>query len=376
MIETLSVQNFRALRNVRIGLEPLTVLVGPNASGKSSVLDAIRRLTLVGEKNLLQIFGTDEEQHALRTRGSTGPIGLELEGKWHGVSGTAKLSLQVDRPPPIATIESAWGAESKSRSLDALNNALGWELPDLDRVLARTELLRLDARRLAEPSYSDAPPRVAPDGSGLAAVLTDVAVTWPEIWSAIQTSLRAVIPAVERVRLVRTPVKRVEWETVTIDHDRIARPVTREYAGHRIVFDMIGAADVPASLASDGTMILLGLFTILLGPGSPTIVLLDDIDRALHPKAQSELLKQLRTLLTARPDLQIVATSHSPYLLDELRFEEVRLTTLREDGSVACAPLSLHPEYPRWKDHMRPGEFWSMVAEEWIQKIATSDAHG
>jgi signal transduction histidine kinase len=58
------------------------------------------------------------------------------------------------------------------------------------------------------------------------------------------------------------------------------------------------------------------------------------------------------------PELQIVATSHSPYLLDQLQPEEVRLTTIREDGSSVCGSLVDHPEFERWKDEMAPGEMW------------------
>ncbi|MFP4599348.1 MAG: AAA family ATPase [Persicimonas sp.] len=41
MISHVHIQNFRCLRDLEIDLEPLTVFVGPNASGKSSILDAL-----------------------------------------------------------------------------------------------------------------------------------------------------------------------------------------------------------------------------------------------------------------------------------------------------------------------------------------------
>ena len=41
MIERFRVQNFRCLRDVSLRLGPLTALVGPNASGKSALLDAL-----------------------------------------------------------------------------------------------------------------------------------------------------------------------------------------------------------------------------------------------------------------------------------------------------------------------------------------------
>jgi predicted ATPase len=41
MIRSVHIKNFRCLRDVQLELEPLTVLVGPNASGKSAILRAL-----------------------------------------------------------------------------------------------------------------------------------------------------------------------------------------------------------------------------------------------------------------------------------------------------------------------------------------------
>lgn len=41
MLKRVHIKNFRCLRDVELELEPLTILVGPNASGKSAILDAL-----------------------------------------------------------------------------------------------------------------------------------------------------------------------------------------------------------------------------------------------------------------------------------------------------------------------------------------------
>ena len=73
-----------------------------------------------------------------------------------------------------------------------------------------------------------------------------------------------------------------------------------------------------------------------------------------------------------RPDLQIIANTQSPLLLDEVRPQEVRLTTSKEDGSVACASMTEHPDFERWKGEFRPGEFWSVTGEKWVAERQTS----
>ena len=73
-----------------------------------------------------------------------------------------------------------------------------------------------------------------------------------------------------------------------------------------------------------------------------------------------------RGLLETNPLLQIAATTHSPYLLDCMETDEVRMTFLKEDGATACASLADHPNFPKWKDEMTPGEMWSLFGEKWL----------
>ena len=47
MITHLHIQNFKCLRDVQVDLAPFTILIGPNDSGKSSLLDAVQFLGIV-----------------------------------------------------------------------------------------------------------------------------------------------------------------------------------------------------------------------------------------------------------------------------------------------------------------------------------------
>src|SRR4029079_19003295 len=88
----------------------------------------------------------------------------------------------------------------------------------LDELTPPVDLLRLDATRLAQPSYSAAHvPRIAPDGEGLAAVLADMLITRPDDFGRIERSLRAIVPSVQRIRLERAPVSRPELQQVTVN---------------------------------------------------------------------------------------------------------------------------------------------------------------
>jgi predicted ATPase len=86
----------------------------------------------------------------------------------------------------------------------------------------------------------------------------------------------------------------------------------------------------------------------------------------LHPKAQREIVRVLRKILDEDHELQIIATTHSPYIVNELDPKQVRVTWAQEDGATRCKRLDSHPEFERWKDELWPGEFWSIVGEEWV----------
>src|SRR5262245_60493498 len=160
------------------------------------------------------------------------------------------------------------------------------ELP-LSLVLREAAFLELDHHRLAEAAYSDLPtPVVGADGEGLAAVLADMAVSRPDDFLRLQDALRAVIPGLMRVRLVRAKVQRKD-AAPALEEDLLGRsePNERVTWGHEVVIDMKGAADIPARAASEGTLLMLGLLTALIGPERNQLVLVDHLERAVSPRA-------------------------------------------------------------------------------------------
>ena len=205
-------------------------------------------------------------------------------------------------------------------------------------------------------------PEMEKDGTGLASVLDEMAGNRPDDFNALQLSLRRILPQVERVRYRRTQITTALSELMP-EHT---------LPGHEVIFDFVGARDVPAHAASEGTLIVLGLLAGLMNSAHPRILLMDDLDRGLHPKAMKSLVLQLREWLKLSPDAQIIATTHSPYLIDQFSPQEVRLTTTQDDGSVVCAALHEHPDFDRWKDLMLPGELWSTVGEDWVKKLRAS----
>jgi predicted ATPase len=373
MITSISLENFKAFRSAEIPLERFTVIVGPNASGKTSILealDSLLQLALPTTKPSQFLVGPRHPK-TLCHRHSPGRTTLSARRQTSRGELRYRVSLICDKteqnPDDWDLLMGAeLGAEKKSVEGKQYSSK---DLPKEFRNLGSAVFLRLDARALAEPCYDEPEPHLGYHGEGLSTALSELALNKPDEFHQVQENLRSIVPVVSRVRFRRVSVSKTEIEQVQVGQSYEFRPVTRSHSGQEILFDTLSANDVPASAVSEGTLMVLGLLTALVGPRDIRLLLLDDLDRGLHPKAQKELVELLRRMLKSDPELQIAATSHSPYLLDNMQAAEIRITALAPDGSARCARLTDHPEFEKWKEQMLPGELWSTFGEKWIENL-------
>ena len=54
MIKRIKIRNYKSLRDVDVVLEPLSVLFGPNAAGKSNFIDALQLLSRIASSRTLK----------------------------------------------------------------------------------------------------------------------------------------------------------------------------------------------------------------------------------------------------------------------------------------------------------------------------------
>jgi predicted ATPase len=330
--------HFRACKRLRdTTMEParFSMLVGANAIGKSTLLDGLHilaHLPLDGASpgsafDLLPFFSLLDQ----------GPLSLEITDD----QGRALGLVAHPRPgqPPALTIHCTPGP-GRERTAD----------PGLARRIQQDNLLpcarlRLQPNALARPCTPDAHPALQPDGEGLAACLHHLQHHAPATLARIAADLARVVPGVRHLRTTLTPRPGTDPPSVQTE---------LAFADHTWV---------PAAAVSEGTLLALGIVTALHAP-APRLMLLDDLDRSLHPLAQRALTDLLRQTADARPGLQILATTHSPGVLDRMAPEEVFVACGVEGSGTRLQRLTQHP---RWlaSTLLRPGEFWSLVGESW-----------
>lgn len=125
---------------------------------------------------------------------------------------------------------------------------------------------------------------------------------------------------------------------------------------------------------SEGTLLTPGLLTLLHSAETDVkLFLLGDIEQGLHPLAQRKLVKMIREYAD-KFDKQILLTTHSGYIVDELESKDVWVMQTDEQGISHAKRLSEHPEAKRLLEVLTTGELADAVGEDWVLPQAAQAA--
>jgi predicted ATPase len=177
----------------------------------------------------------------------------------------------------------------------------------------------MDAKALAAPAQLRPTAVLAANGQDLAAVLDRMRDQAPERFDAINAELARWIPEFDRI-LFETPSD-----------------------GSRAIMLRLRDCQVPiaAQSLSAGTLVALGLLTLAYLPDPPSVVLLEEPDRGLHPRLLREVRDALYRLAyplqhgETREPVQVIATTHSPILLDLFRDHPEEVVIANKTGTEA-----------------------------------------
>jgi len=115
---------------------------------------------------------------------------------------------------------------------------------------------------------------------------------------------------------------------------------------HLTVSERIGDSliEYPAEQASDGFLRLLAVYSLKYFPNPPKIITLEEPENGVHPQLISQVLDYLKSLADRKEPnrIQVFMTSHSPYVLNEFgeRPESVHIFEKgRHDSVPRVSPL-------------------------------------
>ena len=365
-------------------LENLNILIGPNAAGKSNLIEA---LSLMRSTTVPQTSpSSNADLRGVMRRG-----GGVKEWVWKGGgSGSASLDVVVDNPKgkqPLRHVlsfrgneqgfslederienEKPYGGQSEPYFYYQFQNGYPVvnTISEQGRKLARetldTELSILAQRRdpeqypeiahlaefydgiriyrewafgrntiFREPQKADMRnDRLEEDFSNLGLFLSRLRKT-PKAKAAILDGLKDLYEGVTDFEPV------VEGGTVQ-------------------VFFSEGDFSVPATRLSDGTLRYLSLLAILCDPEPPPLICIEEPELGLHPDI---LPKLADLLLQASQRSQIIATTHSDLLVDAMtEFPQTVVVCEKHEGRSGMRRLK-QDELTSWLDKYRLGQLWT-----------------
>jgi predicted ATPase len=362
-IANLKVENFRALRNVEFkSLSPLTVLLGPNGSGKSTVFDVFAFLSECFESGLRRAWDRRGRAKELKTRGSDGPLVIEIKYNEPGFPLiTYHLAVDERKGSPIVVEEwLRWKRSSFGQPFRFLDykegrgkaasgekpdvqdtrriplqspdliavNALG-QFADHPRVAALREFITgwyvsyLSVENTRGQPEAGPQERLSRTGDNLANVIQYLAEQHPGRLNRIFGALQSRVPRIEKVLAEAMPDGRL---LLTIKDAPFDNPIL-------------------ARFASDGTLKMLAYLVLLYDPAPPPFIGVEEPENFLHPRLLNGLAEECRA---AAERGQLLVTTHSPFFINALRPDEVRVLYRDARGytqTVSAAEIRGVPEF-------------------------------
>jgi len=109
-----------------------------------------------------------------------------------------------------------------------------------------------------------------------------------------------------------------------------------------------------------------------------SLVIIDEIEASLHPRAQRRLVRFLLNLSRLKR-IQVLLSTHSPYILEELPTEARILLLPAEDGPNVVYGASPEFALSRIDDAVHPEAYVYLeddVAQVWVREILAAHPHG
>lgn len=313
-LHRLVAQNFRGFERLDLTFdEQLTVIVGANGAGKTSVLDAVA--AVLGKKfmgNAAPGWALDEGDITARSAmpdGRAAGCRIQLEGRTSagseylqvGIGATPRVILpkrpfwgamtpvlmyRVNRSTagltPGSTDGSSWGPGDSSAGW----NDCGASYADFFRWFREVE--DLNNQEIAR-------------GRQPVAEL-----------KAVRDAVSRLLPSFEDLRIERVLPPFADRPVLVVDKGGLTLPLDALSEGERTTIAMV--ADIARRLA-------------LSFPGKPVlereaVVFIDEIELHLHPRWQRDLLGRLRRVF---PNVQWIVTTHSPIVVSEVGAKHLRV---------------------------------------------------
>ena len=336
-IKRLEIREYGCVRNTSIELTPLHALIGPNDTGKSTILRALRTMTLLASGRPEALRNVEGSQLADAFLQGEPPrrtclTAVTDKGTWNveALDRRPNFEHYVIDPDEAVGVRAQLTFQDGSRITSALGDV---------GVLDGSHLLRLDGDSLRQPSgLIPSGKRVAltdTRGAGLAGLLDAIRDRGDGGFEQIRDALVQLFPTVRYLQL---------------------QPVT---SGSKVVqIELVDGTRVKAEQISEGMLYFLA-FAAIAKAEPAAFLLIEEPENGLHPARIADVMRILREVSKT---MQVVLATHSPLVLNELLPEEVTVLTRTAEAGTIATPIKDTPNFEQRSEAYALGELWLSYA--------------
>jgi energy-coupling factor transporter ATP-binding protein EcfA2 len=398
MLAKVEALNYRALRYVSQSIDPYQVLIGPNASGKSTFLDVLAFIAdLVSKPSLIDaVRERAPDLRDLTWMRSSDWLELAVEAKIPqfidasyprlryeirlGVANSGELELQAEtlwfiseeingeKDIPLDSFPSPINPPSKITIAPTKSVTKG-----LRRILYKSEKQN-DYFRSENSDWNNVF-RLGPKRAALANLPEDEsrfpAAVWfkryisegvqrimlnsealrrpnppqsPRVFLPDGSNLPWVINSLE----VNHPERLTEWvqhvQTALPDIRHIRTTERPEDRFRYLLIEYDSGLEAPSWTVSDGTLRMLALTILAYLPDLRGSYLIEEPENGIHPRAVETVIQSLRSVY----DAQILLATHSPVILSLTEASELLCFARTADGETDIVRGDRHPRLAEW----------------------------
>jgi predicted ATPase len=409
MLKQIILEDWKSFRSTSLDIEPLTILIGTNASGKSNALDGLAFLNRIAQGKELQValvgdpqlpairggaewavlkpatrftlkalVGTDDERTdylysitvatlprvqliaesldrlRLRPRTEKNPYQIHL---------FQTDAITQDSPSIIARLynEKRGNPKEMHRSASILSQLAGLttlrkEISEGVEIVLKVleNIFILDPIPSRMRGYSPLSDRLYSDASNIAGVL---AALPEERRQEIETTL-----STYATQLPERDTERVWAETVgKFNADAMLYCEEQWVTGHQ-------PTTIDARGMSDGTLRFLAILTALLTRPESSQIVIEEVDNGLHP-SRSGLLLKLLTEIAEERQIDILVTTHNPALLNKLNPAQIPYVVVaHRDRETGESKLTMLEDLETLPKLMASGPLGKLASQGLIEK--------
>lgn len=396
MITEVSIHYFKAIEVCEgLPLQPFTAFVGNNGSGKSSVMEALQTLQRCvswdvetafkrwGGLEKVRNYRANQEHSTISDYGFVQqhrPICWHIEATVEGEQYEYQVSINLSRDTDRYVVENEElhcnGQVLFTRNAIQADGLAGMAVPfvgdkdstefpvmggnllisqaDGNPFMRNSQILRfgayvgswqflyLNAHEMGLPTLQDRLSRAIrldEDGRNIAEYLLWIRKQGQEYLDSIVRKMEFVLPYIKQIQphVIDTYNREVELRLIE-SHEK--------------------SEPLPGWLLSSGTLRILALLSMFDTPNPPSVLFVDEVENGLDPRTIGLLLNEMRNA-TMSEGMQVVVTTHSPYLLDMVPMESIIATDKRGDRCEFFRPAT-EESLTKWKEKFSPGKLYSM----------------